>query len=316
MHRRHLLSASIALALSPMSQAQQFPSKPVTVLVPFPAGGLADVLMRALAKAAERGLGQSIVIENKAGALGLLAANALVRAQPDGYTLMLATQNIYRAPFLGKVQYNPLEFSYILSIADSDHGLFVSNTSPSKNLKDVVASAQGAQGTLNVGTAGIGSTGHLLLQDLSIRAGASFNHAPYKGAPELGTALIGGTLDAAFMPVSEGRKLGSKLRLVAVFADQRLQDEPQVPTAKEQGYDSSARSTFALCGPQNMDPRAVAAVHASFSAALHDPAYQSTAKALGLKPWSLPPEQFKDWVKNAMETEKRLVSQAGLTVEN
>lgn len=315
MNRRHFLAA-LATPVVLNSHAQTYPAKPITVLVAFPAGGLADIQMRALARAAEKHVGQSIVVENRPGALGQLGANAIARATPDGYTLLQATQNLYRAPHLGKVQFDPLEFTYILGMADFDHALFVSQDSPLHSLKEFIAAARKAPGEVSVGTTGIGSTGHLMLQDIAVKAGAKFNHIPYKGSPELSTALIGGTLPTALMPVSQGTKFGEKLRMLAVFGEKRATETPSVPTAQEQGFDTSVRSTFGLVGPKGMSPSVVRTLHDAFAAASRDPEYQGMLKKNGLLEWQKNPAEFARWAAAMVAEEARLVTQAGLKHTN
>lgn len=314
--RRHALLALAGTALHPALRADTYPSRPITVLVAFPAGGLADTLMRALAQIAEKSLKQPLVVENRPGALGLLGANAIARAQPDGYTLLQTTQNVFRAPHLGRVQYDPKEFTYIIGLADNDHALFVGAQSPYKDLKGLTTAAQQKPDSITVGTTGIASTGHLLLQDFSGKAKARFNHVPYKGAPELGPALIGGHIDAAFLPFYEGYKLGDKVRLVAVFGDNRPPEAASVPTAKEQGIDAGVRATFGLVAPKGTPEPVVRTLHEAFRAATLTPEYQALLKKLGMVPWYKDPAAFTAWSAEAVEREKQLVLQAGLTPAN
>lgn len=315
-NRRHALLTLAAAALHPEVRASTYPSRPITVLVAFPPGGLADTLMRALAQMAEKSLKQPLVVENRPGALGLLGANAIARAQPDGYTLLQTTQNLFRAPHLGRVQYDPKEFSYIVGLADNDHALFVGAQSPYKDLKGLTAAAQQKPESLTVGTTGIAGTGHLLLQDFSGKAKARFNHVPFKGAPELGPALIGGHVDAAFLPFYEGYKLGDKLRLLAVFGDARPPEAAQIPTAKEQGVDAGVRSTFGLVGPKGLPAPIVRVLHDAFHAATLTPEYKALLTKLGMTSWYKDPAAFAAWSIEAVEREKQLVQQAGLSPAN
>lgn len=315
--RRRVLVALGALAVQPtLRAAPTYPARPVTIIVSFPAGGIADTQMRGLAQAAERFLGQSIIVENKPGALGLLGANAIARAQPDGYTLLQATQNIYRAPFLGKVLYDPLQLTYIIGFADNDHALFVAAGSRFKSLQDLIATAKQKPGDINIGTTGVASTGHLLLQDVSTKTGAKFNHVPFKGAPELATGLIGGHIDAAFMPFYEGYKMGDKLRMLALFGTSRVPELPNVPTAKEQGVDSGIRATYGLVGPKGLPPAIVAKLHDAFLAASKTPEYQALLKRQGMIPWYHDSASYAAYAQQAVQREMQLVEQAGLTNSN
>lgn len=314
--RRHALLTLAAATLPLELRADTYPSRPITVLVAFPPGGIADTLMRGLAQIAEKSLKQPLVVENRPGALGLLGANAIARAQPDGYTLLQTTQNIFRAPHLGRVQYETKDFSYIIGLSDNDHALFVGAQSPYKDLKGLTTAAQLKPDSLTVGTTGVASTGHLLLQDFSGKAKARFNHVPFKGAPELGPALIGGHLDAAFLPFYEGYKLGDKLRLLAVFGDARPPEAAQVPTAKEQGVDAGVRSTFGLVGPKGMPAPIVRVLHDAFYAASLTPEYKALLAKLGMMPWYKDPADFAAWSIDAVAREKQLVQQAGLSPSN
>lgn len=301
----------------PAAAAETYPSRPVTLIVSFPAGGLADAYARGTARIAEKELGQPIVVENRSGAMGLLGANAALRAQPDGYTLFQATITQFRAPYISKVAFDPTrDFTYIIGMSDFDHAMFVPTASAFKRLSDVIAAARDKPGDVSIGSPGMGGSAHLILQDLAVKAGVKFNHIPFKGAPEAVTNAIGGHLQTIIIPYNEGRKYADRLRLVAIFGEKRAADAPDVPTAAEQGFDVGLRSPFGIAGPKGMDARTVQILHDAFLKAMRDPSHDELLRKLGLQAWYKNPAEYSRWAVDTFRQEEILVRQAGLSVEN
>ncbi|MBT2304816.1 tripartite tricarboxylate transporter substrate binding protein [Variovorax paradoxus] len=314
LNRRQALLALAAAAHTPLALAA-WPERPVTIIVSFPAGGVADVHMRKIAQVAEKRLGQPIVIENRPGALGLLGANAMATAKPDGYTLLQATQNVFRAPALGKVQFDPLEFTYIMGFADGYTGLFVPASSPWKNLRELAEASRAKPEGISCGTTGLGSSGHLILADLQQKAQAKLTHIPYKGAPEMGVAIVGGHLDAAFLPLAVGLQLGDKAKALGIFTEQRSAQLPNVRTAREQGFDIVSSGSFGLVGPKGMPPQIVNALREAFEFALNDPSHDELLRQIGMVPWRKGPSEYTAWAIQTVVAERRMVEAAGLLLK-
>lgn len=312
--RRQVLAGLAAAACVPGARAQGFPSRPITVIVSFPAGGVADVHMRAVARIAERKLGQPIVVENRAGALGLLGANAMATAKPDGYTLLQATQNVFRAPALGKVQFDPSAFTYILGFADGYTGLFVRSGSPWGDLRDFAA-ASSKEGGFSMGTTGLGSSGHLILANLQQKSNAKLTHVPFKGAPEMGVALLGGHIESGLFPISVGFNLGNKAKMIGIFAEQRAPQFPDVKTAREQGIDIAVSGSFGLVGPKGMPAEVVATLREAFEVAVNDPSHDVLLQKIGMVPWRKGPAEYAAWAEQIIIMEKNMVDLAGLSLK-
>ncbi len=202
--RRHLvrgLAAATALtALGARAQATPFPSRPVTLVVPFPAGGATDSLVRQIAELAGRELGQPVVVENKPGAAGVLGANHVVRAAPDGYTLSVLPEPVFRLPHLQKTAFDPMnDFSYVIHLSGYALGIAVRNDAPWRDWAGVVADAKKRPGQISYGTTGINGTMHVTVEEMAQRAGVRLNHVPYKGESEI---IAAGTSTSASRPAA------------------------------------------------------------------------------------------------------------------
>jgi tripartite-type tricarboxylate transporter receptor subunit TctC len=195
----HLAGGGAALpAVSRIARAQAYPSRPVTLIVPYPAGGATDVALRALARATENHLGQSIVIENRGGAAGTLGpANMAATAKPDGYTVSQIPVTVFRQPFVTKTSYDPSkDFTYIIGVTGYTFGVVVPSDAPWKTFPELLAAAKASPNTITYGTSGAGSTPHMAMEQISKQLGAKLVHVPFKGIPESVPALLGGHIHA------------------------------------------------------------------------------------------------------------------------
>jgi tripartite-type tricarboxylate transporter receptor subunit TctC len=186
-----------ALLVAPRAFASAYPERPITFVCPWPAGGTADLTMRALASAAAKTLGQTIVVENKAGASGMLGLRALATAKPDGYTIGQIPISVTRFSQLGSVPVDPLkDLAYIARTSGQTFGIAVRAESPYKTLKDLVAAAKTSPGRITYASAGIGGATHVGMEEFALVAGVQFNHIPYKGGAPALQDLLGGQVDA------------------------------------------------------------------------------------------------------------------------
>jgi tripartite-type tricarboxylate transporter receptor subunit TctC len=200
-----LLGASAALASWGSSIAANFPSRPITLIVPFPAGGATDSVVRSIADLAGRELGQSVVVDNKPGAAGVLGANLLMRSQADGYTLSILPESVFRLPHLQKTQFDPLrDFSYVIHLSGYALGIATLNASPWRDWQAVVADAKKRPDQITYGTTGVNGTMHVTVEEMARREGIKLNHVPYKGESEIIAALMGGHIDLAVTAGSIG----------------------------------------------------------------------------------------------------------------
>jgi tripartite-type tricarboxylate transporter receptor subunit TctC len=277
--RRQALQAAASVlgalgcAVPCANASEKFPSKTITLLAPWPAGGGSDALVRAFAESASRALGVSMVVENKPGAGGTLGATAMVNAKPDGYTLTQLPLGVYRLPHMQKMPYDPVkDLTHIIGLTGYTFGIASTLDAPFKTIKEMVAYAKANPSMVAYGSTGTGTTPHLAMEEFSQKAGIVLNHIPYKGSAELMQAILGGQIRVMcgipeFAPwVKEGR-----LRLLATLGRQRTKAFPDVPTVYESGWDTISESPFGIGGPKNMPPETVKILHNAFKSTLEDP---------------------------------------------
>src|SRR5689334_11497952 len=253
--RAALVGASVLpFAAAGAARAQaKFPDRPIRLIIPWAAGGPADAGFRILAQSVSTKLGQQVVVDNKAGASGIMGALALQDAKPDGYTISQMHMSVLRQPLLNKqLTYNPIsDLTYILQITGFVMGIVVRADSSWKTLPELLAYAKANPGKLNWGTLGIGSTQHLAMERVGMAEGLSWTHAPYRGTADTLRALLGGEIDFASDSSGWAPMVQSgKLRLLAVFTAQRAKRFPDVPTVKELGIDIVIDSPGGLIGPK------------------------------------------------------------------
>jgi tripartite-type tricarboxylate transporter receptor subunit TctC len=273
-----------ALATSPVpAQAQDFPNRPITLILPFPAGGLADLIARRVSQKVTEDLGQQVIVDYKAGGGGTIGAAYVKAASPDGYTLLIANNSIMsiNPSLMAKVSYDPQkDFTPITMLVSTSHILLVPASSPVKSIADLIALAKAKQGGLSFASAGVGGGGHLLGEMLKRKTGATLIHVPYKGAAPAMQDVLGGRIDFYFESVALAAPhvASGGVRALAVTSQKRLASYPDIPTMAELGFaDVSADAWFALFAPANTPPAVAARLNAEFIKALKDP---SVAKPL------------------------------------
>jgi tripartite-type tricarboxylate transporter receptor subunit TctC len=271
-------AAALALATAPVSRAlaaDAFPSRPITMWVPWAAGGATDLSFRLLAELATPVFGQPVIVANRPGAGGTMAMPILLQAEPNGYTIAQMPQPVFRAPFMQKVLWDPVrDVTPIIQISGVTFGVLVRAGSPMRSLEQLFDFARARPGELSIATNGIGTTPHLVLEALFTERGLRYIHVPYKGTSELTLAVgsgqvMAGVNSSGFAPeVDAGR-----LRLLATFGAKRSPRWPKVPTLRELGFDIVAMSPFGLAGPRGLPPDVLAVLHDGFKKALFDPRF-------------------------------------------
>jgi tripartite-type tricarboxylate transporter receptor subunit TctC len=315
--------AAVAVAMSAaggMASAQSpFPSKPVHIFVPYAAGGAVDILTRTLGDVVSRQWGQSVVVENRPGAGGVLASQALVTSPPDGYTLIVVASGHPTNPFLyPKLPYDTFkDFTPISLLASSPNILLVRADSPFKSLGDVIAQARSKPGSLSFGHAGNGTSTHLAGELLKNLAKIDISGIPYKGGAPAINDLLGGQIPMSFNngPESVGQIEAGTVRALAVTTASRAPFLPDVPSMAETvpGYDTEV--WWGLLGPAGMPPDLVAKLSHDFVAALNtDPVKQRLAK-LGASPIGSSPEQFDAKVRADYKKWGPIIEAAGMKAE-
>jgi tripartite-type tricarboxylate transporter receptor subunit TctC len=313
--RALLLGAAGALAAPALARAATFPDRPIRLICPWTAGGSTDIQMRALAEAATRILGQPMIVENRPGAGGTLGAAALLQARPDGYTLSQMPITVFRYPFMQATPgWNPLtDFTYISHITGYLFGVVVRADSQFRSFQEMMAWAKANPGRLTYGTPGAGSTLHITMEQLALKAGAEFLHVPFRGVADNQTALLAGTVMASADSSGWAQLVrDNRLRLLVTWGAERARNFPDVPTLKELGYDIVSASPYGFAGPKGMDPAVVQVLDNAFRQAIDDPAHKAILERFDMSPFYLPPDRYTAFVKEQTEQEKAMVQRLGL----
>jgi tripartite-type tricarboxylate transporter receptor subunit TctC len=315
--RRALLAGCAAALLAPAGAAlaQGYPSKPITLIVPWPAGGSTDRHMRLLAELASKQLGQNIIVENKPGAGGTLGPGTMaLTAKPDGYTIAQFPMGMLRVPHMQKTPWNPLtDFSYIIGVSGYTFGFTVRADSPYKSFNDYIAAARKAPGKVDYGSTGIGTSPHLLMEELAENAHVQLTHVPFKGNADLQQALLGGHVSAQSDATGWDKFVdGGQMRLLLTFGEQRTKRWPNVPTAKELGYNVVSSSPYGIVGPKGMDPAVMKTLHDAFKKAMDDPRHQEVLDQLNQQLWYRSGEDYRKWAADTFNRDKVLIERLGL----
>jgi len=316
--RRHFLlggSGALALAALPgFARAAGYPERPITFICPWPAGGTADVTMRALCVAAAKPLGQTIVVENKTGASGMLGLKAMAAAKPDGYTVGQIPISVTRFSQLGTVQLDPLkDLTYIARVSGQTFGIAVPSSSPWKTVKDLVADAKAKPGKLTYASAGIGGATHVGMEEFLMVAGAQMNHIPFKGGSEALQALLGGHVDALIDSSSWAPHVQSgKLRLLATLGAKRTNDFKDVPTLKEAGYDVVVDAPNGIGAPKGLDPAVAARLREAFKVAAASPEFTAACDKIDAPLMYLDGPDYEKYVAQTVQKEKVLIERLKL----
>lgn len=319
--RRHVLKALVAAAAAsfgPWHSAMatpDFPQRPVTLIVPWPPGGATDSVLRALATAASKQLGQSIVILNRPGAAGTVGPITMAAsAKPDGYTISQVALSLLRMPYFQNVSYDPLtDFTYIIGVCGYTTGIVVRADAPWKNWQELVAYARANPSKLSYASAGVGSSTHMAMEEISRAAGFQMLHVPLKGAAESIAALQGGHIDVMPDSTAWGPFVDSgKFRLLVTWGEQRTKRWPSVPTLREMGIDIVANAPYGLAGPKGMPPQVVAKLHDAFHRAIKDPDYMAVAAQFDQEDFYRSPAEFTQWAREQYAAQGRLIKELGL----
>ena len=286
---RHVTRRSVllsALAAPAVARAQgDFPNRPIRLVIPWPPGASADAFLRTIADQAGKRLGQNLVADNKPGANGTFGAIALKDAKPDGYTLAQIHTGVVRAQLMAEQPaYNTqTDFTYIIQLSGSAHGIVVRADSPWQTLEDLIAAAKANPGKLNYGTFGPSSVQHMTMADLQQRLGIELTHVPYRGGSELYQGLLGKQIDviadaSGWIPLVQS----GQFRLLVVWGSNRMKLFPEVRTLKEAGIDLVVNSPYGICGPKGMEPAIVKKLHDAFKEALYDAAAQAVMEKFSM----------------------------------
>jgi tripartite-type tricarboxylate transporter receptor subunit TctC len=305
------LTAVFALPAS----AQNFPTKPVTLIVPWPAGGSTDIAMRAIAEAASKHLGQQIIVDNRAGGSGTVApAQMAATAKPDGYTIAQIPITVFRLPLMQQTVWNAnTDFTYIVHLTGYTFGVTVKADSEFKTWADVIKFAKENPGKVTYATPGAGTSLHIGMEQIAAKAGVKFRQVPFKGGAETNAAVLGGhTTLQADSSGWKGLVESGQLRLLMIWTDKPSPNYPGVPTLQQLGYPFVFDSPFGIAGPKGMDPKIVAILHDAFKKAIDDPAVQATLKKYDMVVNYKNTADYVKFVAEVTETERKVVEMLGL----
>jgi tripartite-type tricarboxylate transporter receptor subunit TctC len=316
---RTVLAACILAAGIGAAPAQDFPTRAVRIIVPFPAGGTADIVPRVVGDMLSRKWGQPVIIENRTGAGGNIGAEAAFKAEPDGYTLLSApppplviNQNLYP-----KLNFDPMQFVPIVVMARVPNSLVVTPKFPARSVAEVIAQARPAPGKVTSATQGNGTTSHLTSEMFQMMAGVKLQHVPYRGSAPALADLVAGNVDLMFdnLGVSLALVKGGQLRLLAVATPQRLSSLPDIPTIAETlpGFESAA--WYAVVAPPKTPAQIVNKINADINEVLRQPEMlphlaEWSAEAIGGTP-----QATAAYMREEVERWNKVIKAAGVKLE-
>jgi tripartite-type tricarboxylate transporter receptor subunit TctC len=322
---RLVIALAAAVAAVPVTTAnavaQAYPSRPITLIVGFAPGGGTDTVARVMQKKLAEYLGQSVVVENRAGAGGTIAAAAVAKADPDGYTILLATiAALAVAPHLNsKLPYNPLtDFAPLSMATESGNVLVVHPSVPAKTLAEFVKLANSKPGGIAYGTSGVGSAGHLAGELFRLTAKANLTHVPYKGGGPAMSDLLGGQIPSVFASATTAtpQVQSGKLRALGSTGTKRSASLPDVPTIAEQGYPGyQATNWYAYVAPAKTPKNVVARLNREIVKTLNDRATRAAILKQGEDPTPSTPEELARHMRREYETWGRVIREAGIPKE-
>ena len=323
MQRRYLLTLSTVSALTLIAVAgpafaQPYPNKVVKLQVPFAPGGTTDLVARVIADPLGKVIGQTVIVENKAGGGGVVGASETARAQPDGYSLGMATVSTTAAnPAINpKVPYNPLtDFTPIINIAATPNIIAVHPSFPARNYKEFIAALSKNPGKYSYASSGTGGIGHLQMELYKSLSGTFITHIPYRGAGPALNDTVAGQVNIIFDNLPSALPFIQQKRLIpiVVAAPQRLSVLPDVPTFKELGLEPVNRMAYyGIVGPKGLPKDVVDTISAGVKKSLEDPAIRKRIEDTGSLVIANTPEQFSEQIKSEFEIYKKVVTSAKL----
>lgn len=306
---------SLLFVLFPaITVAVEYPTKPITLIVPFGAGGTIDVLSRSLADIAKRHLGQPIIVENKPGAASVIGYKAVISKPPDGYTIGTGpVETIINRYIMGMTDFHPVDdVTHIMRLWGWFNVIAVRTDAPWKTIQEFIQYCKANPGKVSYGTSGVGLTPHMYMLELASLYGLDIKHIPYKSGAEDYTALMGGHIDAlsdgAWAPAIQS----GKVRFLLAFVNERSPKFPQVPTPKEIGIEKFPSSNVNVFGPKGLPTPIVRKLHDAFKMTMDDPEYKANLEKFNLIPLYLNSEDSEKEFRKSVEPMRELIKKFGL----
>jgi tripartite-type tricarboxylate transporter receptor subunit TctC len=318
-HRRRRRAAlrglSLLAALPFAARAQgssEFPERPITIYCPFSAGGNTDIALRTLADAAGKQFGRRVIVENRAGAGGALAAEQVSRSKPDGYLLAQIPTGVFRQPHVVRSSFNPpADMSWIINVAAYVFGVSVRADAPWKSWTEFVAYARANPNKISYASPGVGSSLHVTMDDIARREGIQWVQVPYKGTVEMLTALRSGEVHAyAGTPPWEHIKAGT-FRPLVTWGERPTSKYPNLPTLKD-FYGMVANAPWGIAGPRAIPAGIQKILHDTLRRAAQDPLFVDTLDRLGMEPYYMSTEDYTRYARATFDAERAIVERLGL----
>ncbi|SCK35152.1 Tripartite-type tricarboxylate transporter, receptor component TctC [Variovorax sp. HW608] len=319
MKRRTAIAAAMALCTLAPAWATEWPAKPITLVIPFPAGGSTDAVGRLLAQRLGERLGQAVVVDNRAGAGGNLGTEIVAKAAPDGYTLALSTSGpLANNKFLYKsLPFDPAKLAPVAAVGEIPILIAAHPGVKAANLKEFVEQARARPGKLSVAHPGNGTMGHLAVELVKSQARIDTLNVPYKGDTPAITDVLGGNVDALSLPLTAvvSHVQAGKLKGLAVTSRQRFAGLPEVPTALEQGIDVDATVWFAVVGPAGLPAAVVERLNKEINAILATPEARAKLAQFGANPLGGTAQQLAQLMSTDSAKWKKVIATAGITLD-
>ncbi|HXM81851.1 MAG TPA: tripartite tricarboxylate transporter substrate binding protein [Burkholderiales bacterium] len=319
---RHLAFAVAAIAAAPSVHAQAYPTKPVRLIVPYPAGGATDFFARTVFTKMSESLGQPVVVENRPGAGTAIGASEVARSAPDGYTLLLGDAGTYafNPTLYKKLTYDPVKDFAPVSLTGRFALILAVNPSAmqASSVKEFVEAAKRSPGKIDYGAPGPGSPIHLAMELFKQRAGIVMTPIPYKGGADAMTDLIGGRISTMFLDIASGlpQIKGGKVRALAVASDKRVAALPELPTIGESGYPGfEAWAWQGFVAPVGTPRPVVMKLNAEFAKVMADPTIKQRLSESGFQPQTSTPEEFAAYMKSEIAKWAKVIRDSSISLD-
>ena len=316
--RRALLAAGGALLAAPAVAQSGFPNRPIRLIVPWPPGGSTDGQLRGLAEAATRHIGQPVIVENRGGASGTLAAQMMAQeTRGDGYLVGQLPVTAFRFPMMSsRPGWDSMrDFTYIIHLTGYLFGVVVKADSPWQTWQQFLDHAKANPGKVAYGSPGVGSSLHITMERIAAETGIEFLHVPFRGGADNAQSLLSGQTQAMADSTSWGPLVdGGQFRLLVTWGPERAKRYPNVPTLRETGIDLVSTSPYGLAGPKGIDPGIVRVLHDGFKAALHDPAHLAVLERFDMPVIYMNSEDYRASVARVIEEEGAIIRRLNLRI--